>query len=99
MLGAPSGRRNSETRIASLKKLIADDLPRAKRHRDFRRMLDFIGDRIADSGLRYLEATVTADNTASRALFASFALLSSSCGPSETEVLQRPGNGGPRRNR
>ncbi|MEE2035981.1 diaminobutyrate acetyltransferase [Nocardiopsis sp. CT-R113] len=38
-----------------------------------RRMLDFIGDRITDRGLRYLEATVTPDNTASRALFASFA--------------------------
>ncbi|WP_082166809.1 diaminobutyrate acetyltransferase [Nocardiopsis sp. RV163] len=38
-----------------------------------RRMLDFVGDRITDRGLRYLEATVTADNTASRALFASFA--------------------------
>ncbi|WP_159941529.1 MULTISPECIES: diaminobutyrate acetyltransferase [unclassified Nocardiopsis] len=38
-----------------------------------RRMLDFIGDRIVERGLRYLEATVTADNTASRALFASFA--------------------------
>lgn len=38
-----------------------------------RRMLDFIGDRIAARGLRHLEATVTPDNTASRALFASFA--------------------------
>lgn len=38
-----------------------------------RRMLDFIGDAIADQGLRYLEATVTPDNTASRALFGSFA--------------------------
>lgn len=38
-----------------------------------RRMLDFVGDRIAERGLRYLEATVTADNTASRALFGSFA--------------------------
>ncbi|MFV2196236.1 diaminobutyrate acetyltransferase [Nocardiopsis sp. LOL_012] len=38
-----------------------------------RRMLDFIGDRIADQGIRYLEATVTPDNAASRALFSSFA--------------------------
>lgn len=38
-----------------------------------RRMLDFIGDAIAEQGLRYLEATVTPDNAASRALFASFA--------------------------
>ncbi|WP_268645642.1 MULTISPECIES: diaminobutyrate acetyltransferase [Nocardiopsis] len=38
-----------------------------------RRMLDFVGDGFADMGLRYLEATVTPDNTASRALFASFA--------------------------
>ncbi|MFE9244454.1 diaminobutyrate acetyltransferase [Nocardiopsis sp. NPDC006938] len=38
-----------------------------------RRMLDFIGERLADRGLRYLEATVTPDNEASRALFASFA--------------------------
>lgn len=38
-----------------------------------RRMLDFIGDAIAEQGLRYLEATVTPDNTASRALFTSFA--------------------------
>ncbi|QBI52336.1 diaminobutyrate acetyltransferase [Streptomonospora litoralis] len=38
-----------------------------------RRMLDHIGDRIAERGLTYLEATVTPDNTASRALFSSFA--------------------------
>lgn len=38
-----------------------------------RRMLDCIGDRITDRGLTHLEATVTPDNTASRALFASFA--------------------------
>ncbi|GAA3751907.1 diaminobutyrate acetyltransferase [Salinactinospora qingdaonensis] len=38
-----------------------------------RRMLDHIGDRIVSAGLTYLEATVTPDNTASRALFASFA--------------------------
>lgn len=38
-----------------------------------RRMLDHIGARNAERGLRYLEATVTPDNTASRALFASFA--------------------------
>lgn len=38
-----------------------------------RRMLDFIGDEIAEQGLQYLEATVTPDNEASRALFASFA--------------------------
>ena len=38
-----------------------------------RRMLDFIGDAIAEQGLQYLEATVTPDNAASRALFASFA--------------------------
>lgn len=38
-----------------------------------RRMLDHIGDANAAKGLRYLEATVTPDNTASRALFASFA--------------------------
>lgn len=38
-----------------------------------RRMLDFIGERLAEQGLRYLEATVTPDNEASRALFSSFA--------------------------
>ncbi|GHC69569.1 L-2,4-diaminobutyric acid acetyltransferase [Nocardiopsis terrae] len=38
-----------------------------------RRMLDFIGDTFAEQGLQYLEATVTPDNEASRALFASFA--------------------------
>ncbi|MBB5999236.1 MULTISPECIES: diaminobutyrate acetyltransferase [Nocardiopsidaceae] len=38
-----------------------------------RRMLDHIGDRIAELGLTYLEATVTPDNAASRALFESFA--------------------------
>ncbi|MET9713029.1 diaminobutyrate acetyltransferase [Nocardiopsis alba] len=38
-----------------------------------RRMLDFIGETFAEQGLRYLEATVTPDNKASRALFASFA--------------------------
>jgi L-2,4-diaminobutyric acid acetyltransferase len=38
-----------------------------------RRMLDHLGDRMAARGLRYLEATVTPDNTASAALFASFA--------------------------
>ncbi|RCV49640.1 diaminobutyrate acetyltransferase [Marinitenerispora sediminis] len=38
-----------------------------------RQMLDHIGDRVAERGLRHLEATVTPDNTASRALFASFA--------------------------
>jgi predicted dehydrogenase len=37
---ADDARRNSETRIASLKKLIAEDVPRVKRHRDFRRMLE-----------------------------------------------------------
>lgn len=37
---AADARRNSETRIASLRKIIAEDLPRARRHRDFRRMLD-----------------------------------------------------------
>ena len=37
---ADDARRNSETRIASLQKLIAEDLPRAKRHRDYRVMLD-----------------------------------------------------------
>jgi predicted dehydrogenase len=37
---ADDARRNSETRIASLKKLIAEDLPRVKRHRDYRRMLE-----------------------------------------------------------
>lgn len=38
-----------------------------------RRMLDHIGDRIAGQGITWLEATVTPDNAASRALFASFA--------------------------
>ncbi|MFC7326532.1 diaminobutyrate acetyltransferase [Marinactinospora rubrisoli] len=38
-----------------------------------RRMLDHIGDRITGDGLAFLEATVTPDNAASRALFASFA--------------------------
>ena len=38
-----------------------------------RRMLDRVGARIAERGIRYLEATVTPDNTASRALFTSFA--------------------------
>ncbi|WP_304453433.1 diaminobutyrate acetyltransferase [Nocardiopsis sp. YSL2] len=38
-----------------------------------RRMLDFIGDRITERGMTHLEATVTPDNAASRALFASFA--------------------------
>ena len=38
-----------------------------------RRMLAHIGDRIVARGLTHLEATVTPDNTASRALFASFA--------------------------
>ena len=33
-------RRNSNTRIASLKRIIADDLPRVRRHRDYRRMFD-----------------------------------------------------------
>ncbi|MFD6100676.1 diaminobutyrate acetyltransferase [Nocardiopsis flavescens] len=38
-----------------------------------RHMLDFIGDRIVERGVDHLEATVTPDNTASRALFSSFA--------------------------
>nr|WP_246062508.1 diaminobutyrate acetyltransferase [Haloactinospora alba] len=38
-----------------------------------RRMLDHIGDRIVSAGQTHVEATVTPDNTASRALFASFA--------------------------
>lgn len=38
-----------------------------------RRMLDHIGERNRRRGLRYLEATVTPGNTASRALFVSFA--------------------------
>nr|WP_156004181.1 diaminobutyrate acetyltransferase [Streptomonospora sp. PA3] len=38
-----------------------------------RRMLDHIGERIAARGLVHLEATVTPDNAASRALFESFA--------------------------
>nr|WP_285758791.1 diaminobutyrate acetyltransferase [Nocardiopsis ansamitocini] len=38
-----------------------------------RRMLDHVGGRLPSLGIRYLEATVTADNAASRALFASFA--------------------------
>jgi predicted dehydrogenase len=33
-------RRNSNTRIASLKRIIADDLPRVRRHRDYRRMFE-----------------------------------------------------------
>ena len=47
--------------------------PACRGQRLARRMLDFIGDTIADRGLRFLEATVTPDNTASRALFTSFA--------------------------
>ncbi|WP_075926394.1 diaminobutyrate acetyltransferase [Nocardiopsis sp. CNR-923] len=47
--------------------------PARRGQRLARRMLDFVGDRFADLGLSYLEATVTPDNTASRALFASFA--------------------------
>jgi L-2,4-diaminobutyric acid acetyltransferase len=38
-----------------------------------RRMLDHLGDRMAGEGRRYLEATVTPDNTPSRRLFESFA--------------------------
>ncbi|WP_408648593.1 diaminobutyrate acetyltransferase [Streptomonospora mangrovi] len=38
-----------------------------------RRMIDHVGDRITERGLTHLEATVTPDNAASRALFASFA--------------------------
>ncbi len=38
-----------------------------------RRMLDHIADRVVADGTTHLEATVTPDNTASRALFASFA--------------------------
>ena len=38
-----------------------------------RRMLDFIGDTFADQGVQYLEATVTPDKAACRALFASIA--------------------------
>ncbi|GAB3207152.1 diaminobutyrate acetyltransferase [Marinactinospora thermotolerans DSM 45154] len=38
-----------------------------------RRMLDHIADRVVATGLTRLEATVTPGNTASRALFASFA--------------------------
>src|SRR5688500_13288593 len=33
------GRRNATHRIGSLKRIIADDLPKMKRHRDYRRML------------------------------------------------------------
>ncbi len=35
-----SARENSIDRIESLKKVIAEDLPRIKRHRDYRQMLD-----------------------------------------------------------
>ncbi|XVQ13925.1 diaminobutyrate acetyltransferase [Spirillospora sp. CA-255316] len=38
-----------------------------------RRMLDGLGDRLAARGCRYLEATVTPDNTASTRMFESFA--------------------------
>jgi L-2,4-diaminobutyric acid acetyltransferase len=38
-----------------------------------RRMLDHLGDRVAGQGRRYLEATVTPDNTPSNRLFESFA--------------------------
>ncbi len=47
--------------------------PECRGRRLARRMLDRVGSRIAARGIRYLEATVTPDNTASRALFASFA--------------------------
>ena len=36
----PEAVKNSEHRIGSLRKLIAEDLPKQKRHRDFRRMLE-----------------------------------------------------------
>jgi predicted dehydrogenase len=36
----PASRKNSEHRIAALKKLLAEDLPRQKRYTDFREMLD-----------------------------------------------------------
>lgn len=38
-----------------------------------RRMLDRLGDRLSARGHRFMEATVTPDNTASEAMFASFA--------------------------
>ncbi|GAA1090828.1 diaminobutyrate acetyltransferase [Nocardiopsis composta] len=46
---------------------------RARGRRLARRMLDRIAERFADLGVTHLEATVTPDNAASRALFASFA--------------------------
>ncbi|MGQ0735522.1 MAG: Gfo/Idh/MocA family protein [Acidobacteriota bacterium] len=36
----PAARKNSEHRIASLQKILAEDLPRMKRHTDFREMLE-----------------------------------------------------------
>src|SRR5687767_9655951 len=36
----PEALKNSEHRVGSLRKLIAEDLPKQKRHRDFRRMLE-----------------------------------------------------------
>ena len=36
----PEARKNSEHRVGSLKKIIADDLPKQKRYRDFRLMLE-----------------------------------------------------------
>src|SRR5262245_40317195 len=39
-LEEPEARKNSEIRIESLKKLIAEDVPRLKRYTDYRRMLD-----------------------------------------------------------
>lgn len=53
--------------------------PEFRGRRLARRMLDHVGDRIAAQGLQYLEATVTPGNTASRALFTSFA-RSRECG-------------------
>lgn len=47
--------------------------PEFRGRRLARRMLDHIGDRVTGRGIHYLEATVTPDNAASRALFASFA--------------------------
>jgi L-2,4-diaminobutyric acid acetyltransferase len=49
-----------------------------------RRMLDRLGDRMAARGCRYMEATVTPDNTASTAMFESFAR------DRDCELVRRP---------
>nr|WP_236538894.1 diaminobutyrate acetyltransferase [Spiractinospora alimapuensis] len=57
-------------------------------HRLARRMLDHVGRICASLGVRYVEATVTPDNTASRALFASFA-RDNGCDPQWSALFER----------